>query len=172
MILFCHSFVCGFTGVLMWYFLMVLWMHFVIPLMRRGNCNYSDVVCAEGFFVIFLRSSFISFWLLVFLFLWTILGIVSFFMWVSSSSPLSSSVMIFARSYRLPTAKRHLDSPVLGGCTTLFCFCLVVVSVGLSVSFSSSLLCLLSLSYVYLCIFCIFILFHVHNYCSSCLIWQ
>lgn len=80
-------------------------------------------------------------------------------MWVSSSSLLSSSVMIFARSYRLPTAKSHLDSQlwVLGGCTTLFCFCFLF--------YFSSLLCLLSVFYVYLCIFCIFILFCVLNYC-------
>lgn len=77
-ILSCHSFVCGFTGVLMWYFLMVLWMRFMIPLTHGGNYNHSHIVCAGGFFVIFLPF-FISFSLVVFPFLWTIRGIVSFF---------------------------------------------------------------------------------------------
>lgn len=162
-ILSCHSFVCGFTGVLMWYFLMVLWMRFMIPLTHGGNYDHSHIVCAGGFFVIFLPS-FISFWLVVFPFLWTIWGIVSFFLWVSSSSLLSSSVRIFARCYRLPTAKSHLDSQlwVLGGCISLFCFCLVVVSAGPSVSFSSSLLCLFSVSYMYLCL----VAFFAFSYCS------
>lgn len=60
-VLSCHSFVCGFTGVLMWYFLMVLWMCFVIPLMHWGNCDHFHIVCAGGFPLLFPSDLLFSF---------------------------------------------------------------------------------------------------------------